>query len=195
MARGEPGTVQAGVRETLKPRHRLSERVPPALEPLAVPAPITADEDETGPAALAMAAAALDGTEPEAVVDRVEPTRSSVELAREALGLGYHVRLCTPDPDAVTDRAREAGLLVHPRAGAADVARALDARNPVIVSGPDDGPPFLLVLREDEDELVVDDPSVDERPLTWTWDRLEELLVTDPAPRVIELAPRTRMDR
>lgn len=169
--------------------------MPPALEPLAVPAPIAADEDDTGPAALAMAAAALDGTEAEAVVDRVEPTRSSVELAREALGLGYHVHLYTPDPDAVTERAREAGLLVHARAGPADVARALAARCPAIVSSPDDGPPFLLVLREDEDELVVDDPSVDERPLTWTWDRLEELLDVEPSPRAIVLAPRTRMDR
>lgn len=167
----------------------------PALEPLAVPAPIAADEADTGPATLAMAAAALDGTEAEAVLDRIEPTRSSLALASAALGLGYHVHLYTPEPDAVGERARQAGLLVHARADTADVAKALAARYPVIVSSPDDGPPFLLVLREDEGELVVDDPSVDERPLTWTWDRLEELLDADPAPRVLALAPRTRADR
>jgi hypothetical protein len=169
--------------------------VPHALEDLSVPSPIEADEEATGPAALAMAAAALDDADAEALAERVEPATSSLELAEVALGIGYHVRLFTPDPDAVPERARQAGLQVASRASQADVGTALASRHALVVSGPGDGPPFLLVLREDEEGLVVDDPNLEDRPLTWTWDRLGELLATDPAPRLLELAPRTRADR
>jgi len=169
--------------------------VKPALEHLSVPAPIAAEGQDTGPAALAMAAAALGDVEAAEIVDRIEPTRSSVSLALAGLRLGYHVRLATPGPGEVPAKPRAAGLVVVEPATSEDVHAALAARHPVIVSGPGDGPPFLLVLREDEDELVVDDPSVDERPLTWSWDRLAELLDADPAPCVLDIGPRTRADR
>lgn len=166
----------------------------PALEDLTVPSPIGAAEEETGSATLAMAAAALDGLEAASVVDRIEATRVTAELAHRALAMGYHARLFTPDPDEVPERTRAAGLVVDGDAEAGDVRTALDARHPLIVSAPGDGPPFLLVLREDEDELVVDDPSLEARTLTWTWDELAELLDAEPAPRLLEIAPRTRVD-
>jgi hypothetical protein len=168
--------------------------VQPALEDLAVPAPIGADEADTGPATLAMAAAALDGAEAAALVDRIDPTRSAAELAHRALSLGYHAYLYTPDADEVPTEARQAGLQVRPAAQPADVARALASRHAVVVSAPDDGPPFLLVLREAGGEIVVDDPSVEERTLTWTWGRLAQLLDAEPPPRVLVLAARTRED-
>lgn len=160
-----------------------------------MPAPIGADEEDTGPATLAMAAAALDGTEAARLVDRIDPTQATLALAHRALGLGYHVHLYTPQADEITEEARQAGLQVHERARRADVRAALAARHPAIVSAPGDGPPFLLVLREDGGELVVDDPSVEARTLAWSWERLTELLQADPAPCVLELAPRTRADR
>lgn len=169
----------------------------PALEELAVPNPIGAEEADTGAASLAMAAAALDEADAARIAERLEPSSSAVELAEQALTLGYHAHLYTPEPepDEVSTRARQAGLLVHGRAEAEDVETALASRHPVVVSAPGDGPPFLLVIREDGDELLVDDPSVEERPLTWSWERFAELLEADPAPRVLELGARSRADR
>lgn len=168
----------------------------PALEDLAVPAPIAAEEDETGPAALAMAAAALDeDVDAAQLAERLDPTSSAIELAHRALALGYHVSYHTPVPDEVPETTADAGLLVRDEANPGDVETALAARHPAIVSGPGDGVPFLLVLRRDGDALVVDDPSVEERPLTWSLDRLADLLAADPPPRALELAPRTRADR
>lgn len=169
--------------------------VPPALEDLAVPSPIGADEEDTGPATLAMAAAALDGADADSIVDRIGDLASTLKLARAALGLGYHAHLYTPEPAHVPPEAEQAGLLVHPRADGQAVRTALASRHAVIVSAPGDGPPFLLVIREDGDELIVDDPSVEERPLAWTWERFAELLEADPAPRVLELGARSRADR
>jgi hypothetical protein len=181
-------------RESLKPPPRVRGSVQPALANLTVPSPIGAAEEETGPATLAMAAATLDGREAAQLVERIEATRTAAALAHRALGLGYHVHLHTPEPDEVPDEARSAGLQVHEAADTVTVETALAARRPVIVSGPGDGPPFLLVLRQDDDELVVDDPSVEERTLAWTWDRLAELLETEPAPRLIEVGARIRAD-
>lgn len=166
-----------------------------ALDDLAVPAPIGAQEDETGPAVLAMAAAALEETEATRVLERLQPTRQSIELAAWALRFGYHVHFYTPEADDVDEQHHHAGLVVHGPATRADVQTALDSRHAIIVSSLGDGPPFLLVPRSEEDGLVVYDPSVDEHPLTWSWQRLDELLEAQPGPRVLELAPRTRVDR
>lgn len=170
--------------------------MPAALEDLSIPAPIETDEQTTGPAALAMAAAALDDVDASQLVDRIQPATESPKLARWALGFGYHVYLFTPKPsEAIDDTLLEAGLEVHGEARRSHVQTALEARHPLIVSAPGDGPPFLLVIREEEDALVVDDPSVEDAPLTWSWEELVDLLAAEPAPSVLELAPRSRAER
>lgn len=161
-----------------------------------MPAPLTAPEAQTGPAALAMAAAALDGADAEGLVDQIDAGDSALDLARWALSFGYHVHLYTSrSTDEVGEELLEAGLVVNDALGPAEVRAALDARHPLIVSSPGDGPPFLLVLREDEDGLVVDDPSVEDRPVRWEMDRLADLLGANPRPLVLELAARNRADR
>lgn len=166
-----------------------------ALEDLSIPAPIEADESSTGPAALAMAAAALDDVDAGELVDRIEPATTSGQLARWALGFGYHVYLSTPEePDAIEATLLDAGLQLRSEAQRRDVRTALEARHPLVLSAPGDGPPFLLVVREEEHGLVVDDPSLEDAPLTWSWDRLDDLLTAQPAPRVLELAPRSRAE-
>lgn len=160
-----------------------------------MPAPITAEEPDTGPAALAMAVAALGDGDAGELVERIGPADEAPALASWALTYGYHVRLHTPDPADVEDELGQAGLVLEDPARPGDVRRALAARHPVIVSSPGDGPPFLLVLRFDGDELVVADPSAGEHPVRWSTDRLEELLAASPEPCVLELAPRNRADR
>lgn len=174
---------------------RVARGVKPALDDLSVPAPIHVDQDRTGPAALAMAAAALDGADASRLVDRIDVGPATTELARWALSYGYHVTLYTDEgPASVDDRAREAGLTVAERATLADVREALAARHALIASAPGDSSPFLLVLREDEEGLVVVDPSLDEGPVTWEADKLAEMLEADPAPCLLELAPRSRAE-
>lgn len=196
--------MRAGNAETPRP-HPVS--VPPALEPLTVPAHVEAPV-EPGRACLAMAIAALEpGGDPHARFDALPTTEGPDPgtLALGALRAGLHAVLHGPvDEAAPLEEALDAGLVHRREAGSIrHVLAALEAGHPAVVlvdrqalhEASPRGPHWVLATRAGDHEVTVHDPLLEEGPTTVETEALPDAMGVGRRRLVLELAPATRIDR